>query len=94
LNANEHSNTLRETTNDARQQVALICAKPEQNDKENLLELLQSAEPLKVGEKENPFAVAETDRSNHNFVAKKLDFSRLSNPNITLFRTSEPTEVK
>jgi hypothetical protein len=49
--------------------------------------LLNQAAPLTITEDENPFA--KHDQYNNNEITKKLDFSRLSNPTVTLFRPTQ-----
>lgn len=65
--------------------VAFISAKPKtQHDKDIIFEMLQTAQPMTIIEDDNPFA----DRTNNDRITKKLDFSRMSNPCVNLYRES------
>jgi hypothetical protein len=64
--------------------IAFVSAKPKA-DKDLIFELMQSSKPLT--KQENPFGATPDD----NLITKKLDFSRYSNPNMTLFRPSDQT---
>ena len=49
---------------------------------------------MRVTKEENPFVKRESDFYTNNETTKKLDFSRLSNPTVTLFRPSHEKATK